>query len=154
MIFNWDHLWFTQWVRYSEPFFSFLQNQAYSQIPETHWNKTNCLANFLLKKYRRENYTKGWFSFVFLFSCVANSSPNETLEFPPVCSRLSLWENREKSICFPHNRITSHYLRNAKCKPQWPTISIFSLSFPSFISAGVMEKSNCRRDSTPSNCRS
>lgn len=28
---------------------SFLQNQAYSQIPETHWNKTNWLANFLLK---------------------------------------------------------------------------------------------------------
>lgn len=27
----------------------FLQNRIYSQIPETHWNKTNRLANFLLK---------------------------------------------------------------------------------------------------------
>lgn len=83
---------------------------------------------------------KGWFEFVFLFSCVANSSPSETLEFPPVCSPLPLWENCEKSICFLHNRITSHYLRNAKCKPQRPTISIFSLSFPTLISAVVMKK--------------
>ena len=109
--------------------------------------KTNWLANFLLKKYWRENCTKGWFEFVFFFSCVANSSPNETLEFPPVCSPLPLWENCEKSICFQHNHITSHYLRNVKCKPQPPTISIFSLSFPSLISAVVMKKEKCMQNS-------
>lgn len=88
----------------------------------------------------KANCIKGWFEFVFFFSCVANSSPKETLEFPPVCSPLPLWENCEKSICFLHNHITSHYLRNVKCKPQQPTISIFSLSFPSLISAVVMKR--------------
>lgn len=102
--------------------------------------KTNWLANFLLKHTEGKIAKKGWFEFVFFFSCVANSSPNETLEFPPVCSPLPLWENCEKSICFLHNHITSHYLRNVKCKPQRPTISIFSLSFPSLISAVVMKK--------------
>lgn len=102
--------------------------------------KTNWLANFPLKNIEGKIAKKGWFEFVFFFSCVANSSPSETLEFPPVCSPLPLWENCEKSICFLHNRITSHYLRNVKHKPQRPTISIFSLSFPTLISAVVMKK--------------
>lgn len=125
----------------------FLQNWKYSLIPETHRNENKLVSKFPTQKYWRENYTKGWFEFVFFFGCVANSSHNKTLEFPPVCSPLPLWENWEKSICFLHNHITSHYLRNVKCKPQQPTISIFSLfSKFNFSSSYEKEKGKCMQN--------